>query len=700
MIATPLGIGKPNQLLNAFYERACSDPGLELKIMTGLSLEKPQGANDLERRFLTPWVERCYADYPEFDYVKALRSGALPSNIEIHEFYFSPGRFLGVDLAQQGYVSSNYTHIARDLMAHGVNVLAQMVSKKDLEHDAHFSLSSNPDITLELAPMMRNKERNGTPVAIVGQVNKKLPFMYRDAVVAREYFDFIIDHPVLEFEPFALPNAPIETADHLIGLYSSALISDSGTLQVGIGSLADAVTHAIELRHCSNAQYKRTLSCLGAFQRFSSIIETLGDTGAFEKGLYCATEMFSYGLLRLYQVGVVNRKVYDHVAIQRLLNEGRIEEVLGPKTLDVLLEKHIIASQLNPEDFNLLQRFGILRSDVQYRSGCIYRKDGEPIRADLRDPGSRQWILEHALGNRLSDGTLMHGAFFLGPKRFYETLRNMGEEELSAFCMTSVNNINDLYGNQALAAVQRTKARFINAAMKMTLNGAAVSDALEDGQVVSGVGGQYNFVAMAHELPDARSILVLRSTRYGKRGVESNILWSYGHVTVPRHLRDIVVTEYGIADLRGRSDKDVIAAMLNITDSRFQGALLRKAKGSGKLPKHYQIPAQHRNNTPERLQDLRRILQQEGSFPLFPYGTDLAEDEVTLLEVLRRLKRTTSTESGLLQAFFKALTCVGTPPDSSLYLKRLGLDDPRSWRDRVNARLVVSELKRLRAGED
>ncbi|MGH8606707.1 MAG: hypothetical protein ACREX9_04595, partial [Gammaproteobacteria bacterium] len=42
VIATPLGIGKPNQLLNAFYERACSDPGLELKIMTGLSLEKPQ----------------------------------------------------------------------------------------------------------------------------------------------------------------------------------------------------------------------------------------------------------------------------------------------------------------------------------------------------------------------------------------------------------------------------------------------------------------------------------------------------------------------------------------------------------------------------------------------------------------------------------------------------------------------------------
>lgn len=349
--------------------------------------------------------------------------------------------------------------------------------------------------------------------------------------------------------------------------------------------------------------------------------------------------MFSYGLLRLYQAGVVKRKVYDHVGIQSLLNEQRIDEALGPKTLDVLLEEHIIGPELSPEDWDLLQRFGILRSDVHYQDGYIYAQDREPIPADLRDPCSRQWLLERALGKQLRNGTLMHGAFFLGSRRFYEA-------DLSAFCMTSVNKINDLYGDQALAAAQRTKARFINAAMKMTLNGAAISDTLEDGQVVSGVGGQYNFVAMAHELPDARSILMLKSTRC-ERGLESNILWSYGQVTISRHLRDIVITEYGIADLRGKSDQDVIAALLNIADSRFQPALLGKAKRSGKLPKHYQIPAQHRNNTPGQLEDLRRILKQEGSFPLFPYGTDFSEDEITLLQVLRRLKRSTSTKSCL-----------------------------------------------------
>src|SRR3546814_2157020 len=74
--------------------------------------------------------------------------------------------------------------------------------------------------------------------------------------------------------------------------------------------------------------------------------------------------------------------------------------------------------------------------------------------------------------------------------------------------------------------------------MMATALGAAVSDGLDDGRVVSGVGGQYNFVAMAHALPDARSVLLLRATREAGDGAGSNIRWNYGHCTIPRHLRD------------------------------------------------------------------------------------------------------------------------------------------------------------------
>jgi acyl-CoA hydrolase len=153
---------------------------------------------------------------------------------------------------------------------------------------------------------------------------------------------------------------------------------------------------------------------------------------------------------------------------------------------------------------------------------------------------------------------------------------------------------------------------FVNAGMVCNLLGAIASDQLEDGRVISGIGGQYNFVSMAHALPDGRLIMMIRSTKGSGDHLKSNILWTYGHCSVPKHLRDIIVTEYGIADVRGKSDKDTIAAILNITDSRFQEALLQQAKKAGKIPKDYQIPEEYRNNTPQKLAALIKPYQEKG----------------------------------------------------------------------------------------
>ena len=68
------------------------------------------------------------------------------------------------------------------------------------------------------------------------------------------------------------------------------------------------------------------------------------------------------------------------------------------------------------------------------------------------------------------------------------------------------------------SARARVDARFVNNAMMATLLGAVVSDGLEDGRVVSGVGGQYNFVAQAFALRGARSILALEATRRTAQG--------------------------------------------------------------------------------------------------------------------------------------------------------------------------------------
>ena len=51
--------------------------------------------------------------------------------------------------------------------------------------------------------------------------------------------------------------------------------------------------------------------------------------------------------------------------------------------------------------------------------------------------------------------------------------------------------------------------------------------------------------------------------------------------------------------MRGKTDADPIAALLDIADSRFQEELLRQTKAAGKLPRDHRI---HRNNSPQALE--------------------------------------------------------------------------------------------------
>src|ERR687892_830494 len=132
-LGTPLGLGKANHLVNEFFRRAREDPRLELHIFTALTLARPRAKSDIERRFIEPLADRLFGGYPELAYVEPLRQGTLPDNIRVTEFYFQPGSFLNSPLAQQQYVSSNYTHVVRDLLDAGINVLVQLVARSPEE---------------------------------------------------------------------------------------------------------------------------------------------------------------------------------------------------------------------------------------------------------------------------------------------------------------------------------------------------------------------------------------------------------------------------------------------------------------------------------------------------------------------------------------------------------------------------------------
>lgn len=689
VLALPIALGKPNPLVNAFYRRAEQDKSIRLKLMTGLSLTKPVGSNELERRFLDPFVKRVFGDYPELAYVEALRQDRLPSNIELLEFFFLPGGYLGVPSAQQNYISANYTHIARDLMDNGVNVIAQMIAKETLDGNIRYSLSCNSDITLDLAPLLRESKRNSV---ILGQVNERLPFMPHDAQVNADFFDAIIDHPAHTFDLFGPPHQPISACDYMIGLNASALIKDGGTLELGYGKLGDAVVYGLKLRHQQPEQYRRLLSASTVERHFSATIERIGGIQPFEEGLYGLTEMVGEGCLQLYQSGILKRKAYDHRIVQKLLNEKRIGPRIGPEILPLLLDEGL-NPRISAEEFHALQKIGVFKEALRYAGGAIHTPEGVTITADLSDPICRKRIGAHCLGDRLKNGILIHGGFFLGPQSFYETLRQMSPEERQLICMTSISKTNQLYGaDMALKRLQRKQARFINSALMVTLSGAVVADGLENGQVITGVGGQYNFVAMAHALRDGRSIIVVRSTRTQNGRTTSNIVWNYGHMTIPRHLRDIVVTEYGIAELRGKTDQQVIAELLNITDSRFQPALLQKAKRAGKLREDYQIPEAFCDNTPESLERRLRPFQAQGLFPDYPFGTELTDEERILAKTLERLDAQINDGKFPIKALYQALKVRKIPPTVQPYLRRLGLQQPKGFRNKLIQKLLVSAL--------
>jgi hypothetical protein len=263
--------------------------------------------------------------------------------------------------------------------------------------------------------------------------------------------------------------------------------------------------------------------------------------------------------------------------------------------------------------------------------------------------------------------------------------------------MRGVAFINQLYGpDHELRVLQRRHARFINTTMMVTLLGAAVSDTLESGRVVSGVGGQYNFVAMAHALPDARSILCLRATRNRAGRTTSNFLWSYAQETIPRHLRDVVISEYGIADLRGRTDEEVIAALLNIADSRFQPELLARARAAGKIRADYQIPPAHRHNLPQRLSSALAPFRTRGFFSEYPFGTDLSGEEIALARALRFLEAHSGSAAARLVIALRALAHGAPRPDQRAALQRMGLDAPHGPAQRLQRRLIALALERTR----
>src|SRR5215475_10932954 len=280
VVGLPLGLGKANHIVNALYARASADRSIDLTFFSALTLEKPNPGNFLERRFISPVIDRLFGGYPDLTYAEPLHRSELPPNIRVIEFFFLAGRWLRVPPAQQNYISANYTHASSYLLEAGLNVVTQLVAKRVVDGMPRYSLSCNTDTTLDV---LRARNEGRASFKLVAQVNSELPFMPGPGDLPADTFSAVLDSPATDFPLFAPPAEPISDAKYAIGLHAAGLVRDGGTLQIGIGQIGDALAQGLIVRHRNNAQFLQVMSRLApsAAPR---------ETGVFDKGLYGVSE--------------------------------------------------------------------------------------------------------------------------------------------------------------------------------------------------------------------------------------------------------------------------------------------------------------------------------------------------------------------------------------------------------------------------
>jgi hypothetical protein len=300
-------------------------------------------------------------------------------------------------------------------------------------------------------------------------------------------------------------------------------------------------------------------------------------------------------------------------------------------------------------------------------------------------------LFEAGIVRREISGAAIHAGFFVDARDLYERLRAMPTEQRAKIAMMPVSFTNALYGDEAEKRAARINARFVNGAMQVSLLGDVMSDSAMPRAVVSGVGGQFNFVEQAFALEGARAVITMPATRDSGGSVNSNIVWQVSTTTVPRHMRDIVVTEYGTADLRGQTDEEVIKRLIAISDSRFQGSLVKAGQKAGKLAFDFIVPREHRNNLPARL---RHWLAPHRLtlLPDFPLGTDFDTVEQKLLPALSILSKAADSKRRLAGLIWAALTAPAHPQEVAC-MSRMGYSGVPTWNDPLQARALRGALR-------
>jgi len=169
------------------------------------------------------------------------------------------------------------------------------------------------------------------------------------------------------------------------------------------------------------------------------------------------------------------------------------------------------------------------------------------------------------------------GTFVLGSERLYRFVHNNPLFEMRP--ADWVNNPFNVARNDNMIA--------INSALEVDLTGQVCADSIGT-RIYSGFGGQLDFIRGAAASNGGKPIIALPSS--GKNGAFSRIvslLKTGAGVVTTRADVHYVVTEYGVAELFGKSLRERAQALIGIAHPNFREELSQAAFERGLLPKSY-----------------------------------------------------------------------------------------------------------------
>ncbi len=280
---------------HALYARVEHDPSRPLQLYTALSLNPPKArGNGLEARFRRR--SRAISATISRDWPMPMRSRATRCRhmCRWKSSTCSPAPCSGRQ-AQSSYTSLNYPCRRRGGAARTAGDRAE---GGDARTTAGF-LSCNNDITQDTLDAMIGRGLPRPPP--IAEIDPQLPYMGGSATVDVSFFDLVITPP----PPYlrvprcrsrsAMPTTPLPVRQHAGARRRHP--------QIGIGTLADALSHALVLRHTDNARYRRVLHALDPQLASHPLVQEIGGLDPFEVGLYGCSEMLNEGFRRLVQTG-------------------------------------------------------------------------------------------------------------------------------------------------------------------------------------------------------------------------------------------------------------------------------------------------------------------------------------------------------------------------------------------------------------